>query len=112
MSTENRVRWDRMIESGEAVLDHAKAGRRAFLEDSELHDAIMGRVWNSTEEAEKLHRALARENPRIDWRELTQLRQRFHPGYASLLPEDTWEFIDRRFPRLVSPLRKARLTEE
>lgn len=111
MSAENRVRLDRMIESGEAALGYAERGRKAFLEDSELRDAIMWRLSNFTEEADKLWRALQRDNPRIDWRELTSLRQRFHHGYASVVPEETWEFVDQGLARLVSNLRQARVTE-
>lgn len=108
MNTENRVRLDRMIESGEAVLEYAQAGRRTFLSDHELYDAIMWRLSNFTEEGDKLWRPLSRDNPRIDWKELTALRQRFHHGYAALLPEQVWEFIDQKLPRLVSNLRRAR----
>ena len=111
MSTENRVRLNRIIESGEAVLEYARAGRRTFLSDQKLYDAVMWRLSNFTEEGDKLWRPLSRENPRIDWRELTALRQRFHHGYAGLVREHVWEFIDQMLPRLVSNLRRARLSE-
>lgn len=66
---------------------------------------------NSTEEAVRVWRLLARGNPRIDWRELTRLRQEYHHEYSRLRPEDVWEFIDVKLPTLVSKLRRARVKE-
>ncbi len=109
MTAENKVRLARMVESGEDVLEYAREGRKAFLTDRKLQDAVMWRLSNFTEEADKLWRVLARDNPRIDWRELSRLRQDYHHGYASIRPEDVWEFIARRLPLLVSQLRQARV---
>lgn len=111
MSAENSVRLDRMIESGEAVLEYAEAGREKFLRDRELYDAIMWRLSNFTEEAEKLCRPLSRVNPHLNWRKLTAWRQRFHHGYAAIEPEEVWRFIDQQLPRIVSNLRRASVTE-
>jgi uncharacterized protein with HEPN domain len=73
------VRLARMIESGERVLEYAREGRSRFLRDQQLQDAVMWRMANFTEEADKLWKVLARDNPRINWRELTRLRQEFRP---------------------------------
>ncbi len=109
MTAENKVRLARMIENGEDVLAYAREGRKAFLTDQKLQDAVMWRLSNFTEEADKLWKGLARDNPRIDWRELSRLRQDYHHGYASIRPDDVWEFITRRLPLLVSQLRQARV---
>ncbi len=111
MTAENKVRLARMVESGEGVLEYAREGRKAFLADRKLQDAVMWRLSNFTEEADTLWKILARDNPRIDWRELTRLRQDYHHGYASIRIEDVWEFIDRRLPLLVSQLRRARVKQ-
>ena len=111
MTAENKVRLARMVESGEGVLEYAREGRKAFLADRKLQDAVMWRLSNFTEEAGKLWKILARDNPRIDWRELTRLRQDYHHGDASIRIEDVWEFIDRRLPLLVSQLRRARVKQ-
>ncbi len=69
----------------------------------------MWRMSNFTEEADQLWKVLARDNPRIDWRVLTKLRQEYHHEYARLRPEDVWEFIDRTLPALMTKLRRARV---
>ena len=111
MTTPTQLRLARMVESGHAVLEYAREGREAFLTDQRLQDAVMWRMSNFTEEADKLWKVLARDNPRIDWRELTKLRQEYHHEYTRLRPEEVWEFIDLRLPTLLSKLRRARMKE-
>ncbi len=84
---------------------------QTFLTERKPQDAVMWRLSNFTEEADKLWKILARDNPRIDWRELTRLRQDDHHGHASIRPADVREFIERRLPWLVSKLRQARVKE-
>lgn len=111
MTTPTQLRLARMVESGGAVLEYAREGREAFLADQRLQDAVMWRMSNFTEEADKLWKELARDNPRVDWRVLTKLRQEYHHEYSRLRPEDVWEFIDLRLPTLMSKLRRARVRE-
>ncbi len=109
MTTFAGLRLAHMVESGQAVLEYAREGRKAFLSDQRLQDAVMWRLSNFTEEALKLWKVLAHDNPRVDWRELTKLRQEYHHEYARVRPEDVWEFIDLRLPTLVAKLRRARV---
>ncbi len=111
MTASTQLRLARMVESGVAVLEYAREGRAAFLTNQQLQDAMMWRMSNFTEEADKLWKVLARDNPRVDWRALTKLRQEYHHEYTRLRPEDVWEFIDLRLPSLLSKLRKARVRE-
>ncbi len=74
MTASTQLRLAHMVESGEAVLEYAREGRKAFLSDQRLQDAVMWRLSNFTEEADKLWKVLPRDNPRTDWRELTTLR--------------------------------------
>ncbi len=111
MTTPTQLRLAGMVESGEAVLEYAREGREAFLGDQRLQDAVIWRMSNFAEEADKLWKTLARDNPRVDCWALMKLRQEYHHEYSRLRPEDVWEFIDLRLPTLMSRLRRARVRE-
>ena len=98
---ELRVRLDRMIEAGETILRYAEVGRKTYFDSvqQQLRDAIFWRISNLTEEAEKLYRPHQRNNPRIEWRELTRERQLFHHDCSRITLNETWNFIERDLPR-------------
>lgn len=103
------ARLARMIQSGEELDWLARReGREKFFADRLVNHALRDCFKDFTEEAERLVKPLHRKDPRTDWDQLVDLRQRAHHVYYHLTNEQLWRFITTELPRYLRRLRRIR----
>lgn len=75
-------------------------GRRAFLADTMVQDAVIRNLEIIGEAVRHLPPELRRQHPRIPWRSITALRNVLIHEYFGVDLEIVWRVVERRLPAL------------
>jgi uncharacterized protein with HEPN domain len=76
------------------------AGRRAFLADTMVQDAVIRNLEVIGEALRNLPLDLRRQHPKIPWRSVTALRNVLIHEYFGVDLEIVWRVVERRLPAL------------
>jgi len=84
------------------IVEWAREGRQAFLEDERTQWAVLRGMHTLTESATALSSDAKGRHPEIDWRGLAGYRNIVVHGYLNQLSlERSWEYIERDLPALL-----------
>ena len=76
------------------------AGRRAFLSDTMVQDAVIRNLEVIGEAVRNLPLELRRQHPTIPWRSITALRNVLIHEYFGVDIDIVWRVVERRLPTL------------
>ena len=79
---------------------YTAAGRRAFLSDTMVQDAVIRNLEVIGEAVRNLPLDLRRQHPTIPWRSITALRNVLIHEYFGVDLEIVWRVVERRLPSL------------
>jgi uncharacterized protein with HEPN domain len=79
---------------------YTATGRRAFLADTMVQDAVIRNLEVIGEAVRNLPLDLRRQHPKIPWRSITALRNILIHEYFGVDLEIVWRVVDRRLPAL------------
>jgi uncharacterized protein with HEPN domain len=79
---------------------YTTGGRRVFLADTMVQDAVIRNLEVIGEAARNLPLNLRRQYPKIPWRSITALRNVLIHEYFGVDLEIVWRVVDRRLPAL------------
>ncbi|MBP1780072.1 MAG: hypothetical protein H6Q86_6083 [candidate division NC10 bacterium] len=79
---------------------YTAAGRRAFLSDTMVQDAVIRNLEVIGEAVRNLPIDLRRRHPKIPWRSITALRNVLIHEYFGVDIDIVWRVVERRLPTL------------
>ena len=102
-----------MIEAAEEGLRDAACGREEFLSDRRSRSVILLDLIHLTESADRLSVAFKKANSGINWKRLSELRNRgLVHEYADADHEDIWRFVREELPKLKRRLGRVSFREQ
>jgi len=111
-SDRDHLRIVQMLEAAEEAIRDAACGHAEFVSDRRSRSVVLLDLIHLTESADKLSVAFKKLNPGIDWRRLSELRNRgLVHEYPDVDIEDIWRFVREELPRLKRRLGRVSFRE-
>ena len=100
-SDRDQLRIVLMIEAAEEATRDSAGGREEFMSDRRSRSVVLLDLIHLTESADKLSAGFKKAHPDVDWKRLSDLRNRgLVHDYPEADLEDIWKFVREELPRI------------
>ena len=98
-----------ILEAIERIEDYTQdMDFESFASDKKTFDAVIRNLEVMGEAAKNISEIFKNENPEINWRGISGMRDKLIHGYFGVDPLIVWETIQKRIPELKDQLNKKR----
>lgn len=97
-----------IIECAEMIQRYTAGGRREFLNDDLIQDAVVRRLQMLTESTQRLSDFVKHRRTDVPWRDIAELRNVLVHYYLGVDPVLIWEIVEKDLPPLLNVIRKLR----
>jgi uncharacterized protein with HEPN domain len=97
-----------IIECGEKIRRYTVGGRRRFLNDEMIQDAVVRNLQTLAESTQRLSDFVKHRRSDVPWRDISELRNILVHYYLAVDPVLIWEIVEKDLPPLLDVIKKLR----